>query len=269
MEESVRAGVRALAEQDGTLDATDTPTDPPTLAPQTEGRSAAERPRTTTPKTTQRRPAAQSRPASKPAPAAPKPKPVTDDGPKPGTVTLNAVGDSVMLGAAGAMKDRFGSKSIINAAKNRRWSEAPQVVKDWAHAGKLGRVLVLHLGNNGPMKQADVEAVLKEGKKAEHILLVTVRVNKPWQNEVNDTLRKQAEKHAKVWLVDWQAVSSGHRDWFYSDGTHVTRTGAENYAKLIASKIPPEKTPTPKPTPPPTKKPTPSPTPSGGLLDPD
>lgn len=188
-------------------------------------------------------------------------------GPKRGTVTISAVGDSVMLGAASRMKARFGSKSYINAETNRRYGQASTVVRDWRKSGRLGRVLIIHLGNNGPATPHEVEAALKEAKPAAHILLVTVRVTKPWQNATNDTLRKVAKKHAKVWLVDWYATSKGHRDWFYSDGTHMTGAGADAYTKLLAAKIPPQKKAAPKPTPKPKPKPKPTPTPTPDLVD--
>lgn len=186
-------------------------------------------------------------------------------GPKPGSITLSAVGDSVMLGAATRMKARFGSKSYINAEKNRRYSQAAKVVSAWRKSGRLGRVLVVHLGNNGPAKPAELDAVFKEAKPAEHILLITVRVTKPWQDSVNATLKAAAKKHDKVWLVDWHATSRGHPDWFYSDGTHMNGAGADAYTKLVAAKIPPAKKAAPKPKPDPTSKPKPTPTP--GLVD--
>jgi peptidoglycan/LPS O-acetylase OafA/YrhL len=193
----------------------------------------------------------------------------TAKGPKRGSVKLSAVGDSVMLGAAEKMKSRFGAKSYISAKKNRRWSEAKNVVREFRVHNHLGRVLILHLGNNGPMKAEDVEAVLRQARPAEEILLVTVRVSKPWQKAVNDTLRQQAKKHAHVEIVDWNKASGGHRDWFYSDGTHVNPKGGDAYVKLIAGSIPPEK---PKETKAPSTskpKPTPTPGPIDGVLDPD
>ena len=61
-------------------------------------------------------------------------------------------------------------------------------------------------------------------------------------------------------LADWNAASAGHSDWFYSDGTHMNRKGAEAYTKLLAAKIPETKDEaTPKPKPKATPKATPTP----------
>ncbi len=194
--------------------------------------------------------------------AAPRPFPVRG-GPPKDTVKVTAMGDSVMLGAAPQLKERFGKSSYVNAEKNRQWSQGVTAVKVFKEQGKLGKVLIVHLGNNGPAKAEHVEAILKEIKGiSHHLVLVTVRVTKPWQDSMNQVIKDAARKHPKkIVIANWYRMSEGHRDWFYSDGTHLTRVGAENYTKLLAGSVPPD--PTPRPTP----KPTPKPTPTPGLLD--
>ena len=175
-------------------------------------------------------------------------------------VSTSAIGDSVMLGAAGPLHDQLGSSSYIDAKKNRQYRDATAVARDMRVKGRLGHVVVVHLGNNGPAKRADIDAVLNYLRDARRVLLVTVRVDKGWQASVNDTLRAAAKGRSQVRIVDWYGYSGGHADWFWSDGTHLRPAGAREYAKLIASSVPPE----PKPTP----APTPSPTPTPGLLPP-
>jgi peptidoglycan/LPS O-acetylase OafA/YrhL len=185
------------------------------------------------------------------------------EGPPKNTVKVTAMGDSVMLGAAPDLKERFGKSSYVNAEKNRQWRQGVQAIRVFKKQGKLGRVLIAHLGNNGGAKPEHIEAILKEIKGiSHHLVLATVRVTKPWQDQVNDVIKKAAKKHPKsIVIANWYRMSEGHRDWFYSDGTHLTRKGAEEYTKLLAGSVPPD--PTPKPKPKPTPKP--SPTPEGLL----
>lgn len=165
-----------------------------------------------------------------------------------------------MVGGAKALHDRLGSSGYIDAAKNRRFSEAATIARNLREQGRLGRIVIVHLGNNGPVTDGEVEAFLHEVKGVQSVLLVTVRVTKPWEGAVNDTLRAAHQRHkTTIRLVDWHAYSEGHPDWFYSDGTHLNRPGAENYAKLLTGSIPPP--PKPKPTPKPKPKPTPTPGP--------
>src|SRR5205814_7300419 len=67
----------------------------------------------------------------------------------PVDVSTSALGDSVMLGAAGPLHDRLGSSSYIDAKKNRQYREAVSVARDMRAKGRMGRAVVVHLGNNG------------------------------------------------------------------------------------------------------------------------
>jgi hypothetical protein len=196
-------------------------------------------------------------PGAQPA-AVPAGKLPTASGPRPGTVKLAAIGDSVMLGAAPELKSRLGNSAYIDAVKSRHFGEGTQRVHELRKEHRLGRVLVFHLGNNGPVKREEVDALMNEAKGLQKVLLVNVRVDRDWQDEVNVTLKDAAKRYKTIKLVDWYGTSQGHRDWFYSDSTHVNRTGADAYSKLIASSVPP---PPPPPTPKPTPKPSPTPTP--------
>jgi hypothetical protein len=183
-------------------------------------------------------------------------------GPPKNTVKITAMGDSVMLGAAPQLKDRFGEDSYVNAEKNRQWYQGVTAVHVFKQQGRLGGVLIAHLGSNGPAKPEYIDAIMKEVKGiSHHVVLVTVRVTKPWQDQVNQVIKDAAKKYPQsIVIANWYRMSEGHHDWFYSDGTHLTRTGAEQYTKLLAGSVPPDP---PKPTP----RPTPTPTPTPGLLD--
>ena len=73
----------------------------------------------------------------------------------PAPVTV--VGDSVMVGAAPALHDRLGAKGFIDARVSRQFDDGTKVVHDLRAQGRLGRVVIVHLGNNGPVKASDVD----------------------------------------------------------------------------------------------------------------
>jgi hypothetical protein len=176
-------------------------------------------------------------------------------------VSVTTVGDSVMVGAAGALHEKLGSSGYIDAKKNRRFSEAADIVRALRDQSRLGRVLIVHLGNNGPVKDEEVNALIRQAKRVDHVLLVTVRVNKAWGGHVNEVIRSAARRYKQIRVVDWYSYSEGHSDWFWSDGTHLRRAGADAYAKLLTGSIPkPEPTPTPRPKATPTPNPIPLPT---------
>jgi hypothetical protein len=186
--------------------------------------------------------------ASAPAPA-PQPGPKLS-APAPGSVPVTAIGDSVMVSAAGELAKRLGATGYIDAKQNRYFSQAAPIIHDLRAQGRLGRVVVIHLGNNGPVSSGDVDAVMRELTGVPNVLLVTVRVNTSWQNSVNQTLRDAAGRYSTIQIVDWYAHSAGHGDWFQSDGTHFRSSsgpGANAYADLIAGSIPPPPTTTTEP----------------------
>jgi hypothetical protein len=187
-------------------------------------------------------------------------------GPAPGSVRVVAIGDSVMLGAAKSLKERLGSSSYIDANKNRQFRDSDELVKELRKQKRLAPNLIIHLGNNGPVKSQEIKDLLAAAKGVQKFMFVTVRVTKPWQDSVNAALKDADKNRKEVKIVNWYRFSEGHRDWFYSDGTHVNRAGADNYAALLHGSVP-KATPKPKPKP----KPKPSPTPDGllpGIIDP-
>jgi peptidoglycan/LPS O-acetylase OafA/YrhL len=171
-------------------------------------------------------------PVSPPAPAPPSPAATS--------VTTTLIGDSVMITAAATLRARLGDAAWIDAKQNRQFSAGVSILRDLRERGGLGQVVVLALGNNGPVTAAQVDAVMTELAGGARVLLVTVRVSRSWQDGVNETLRAAAARNPTVTIVDWWGASAGHPDWFQPDGTHFptdSGPGARAYANLIADAV--------------------------------
>ncbi len=180
-----------------------------------------------------------------PLPSETAPPPAEEEPAAPDTVpvgvTVRAVGDSVMVSATGALEARLGPSGYIDAELNRQFADGIAVARGIREQGGAG-VVVVHLGNNGPVEAADVDALMAELVDVPTVLLVNVRVSAPWRDSVNQTLADAAGRHPRIRLVDWYAASEGHADWFQSDGTHFRTTsgpGANAFADLIVASIPP------------------------------
>jgi len=175
----------------------------------------------------------------------------------PAGVTIRAIGDSVMVSAAGALQDRLGASGYIDAELSRQFSDGIAVARDIVTQGGAS-VVVVHLGNNGPVQARDVDALVNELSGIPAVLLVNVRVDSPWRASVNQTLAEAAERYPSATLVDWYGASEGHADWFQSDGTHFRTTsgpGANAFADLIVASIPAPAPPSTAAPPPPTAPP--------------
>src|SRR5439155_22188679 len=132
------------------------------------------------PTTTQSTPApsSTSSAAPRPAPRASAPRPAraapapasTVPRPPPPPVPVTAIGDSVMVGAAPALHDRLGANGFIDARVSRQFDEGIHVVHDLHAQGRLGRVVIIHLGDNGPIKPEQMDQMMGELAGVPHVL---------------------------------------------------------------------------------------------------
>jgi len=177
-----------------------------------------------------------------PTTAAPAPPPPP---PPPPPIPVLAIGDSVMVGAAPALQAKLGPGAYIDAHIGRQFSDGILVAQSYRDHGRLGRVVVVHLGDNGPIRPSDIDALLDTLKGVPNVLLVNVRVPRSWQAEVNSELNAAVARHPGVKLVDWFGFSGPHGDWFESDHTHLKEAGMAAFADMIVGAIPPPPPPPP------------------------
>ena len=145
-----------------------------------------------------------------------------------------AIGDSVMLGAAPGLEARFGPQLVLEATVGFQMIDAPGLVRRLADEGRLGDVVIVHLGANGPFPDSTVDEIMAVvGRRP--VLLVNVKVPRRWEAEVNDRIAAAAERYPNIEVVDWRTVSESEDGLLWRDGHHLTPTGAERYADLLAS----------------------------------
>ncbi len=150
-----------------------------------------------------------------------------------------AVGDSVMVGAREALRERF-DRIAVDARVARQVAGGIAVLEAYRDAGRLGRVVVIHLGNNGRFTTPQFEQIMRVLAGVEHVLFVNVKVPRRWEASVNAVLVAGVRRHpGQAILVSWRRL---WRDCpgrvFGSDATHVTAHGAKCYARIIAASIP-------------------------------
>jgi hypothetical protein len=69
------------------------------------------------------------------------------------------------------------------------------------------------------------------------VVVVNVRVTKPWEPDVNRVLAEQVPTYPNARLLDWWGESAMHGDWFAKDKTHLNAAGANSYSLLIAAAL--------------------------------
>ncbi|MFW5438625.1 hypothetical protein [Paenibacillus apiarius] len=159
-----------------------------------------------------------------------------DEKPSKSSVEVTAIGDSVLVGVAPYLKELIPGIDI-DGKVSRQMSEAKDVVAQLDSKEKLGKIVIIELGTNGPFSSEKLEELLNTIGENRQIYLVNSRVPRDWQDSVNETLAKAAEERSNVTLIDWHSLSADKSEWFAKDGVHPQPEGAKAYASLIAKSI--------------------------------
>src|SRR5690606_10101139 len=131
----------------------------------------------------------------------------------PASVSVTALGDSVMLGAAAALEQAIpgieieGEVGLQAAAAVERL----RVLRD---NGLLGDVVVIHIGTNGIIRDSEFEAMLEMLSDVPRVVVVNVKVPRAWEDPNNSLLAGAAGNYANVRLIDWHGASAEEGDYF-------------------------------------------------------
>lgn len=146
------------------------------------------------------------------------------------------IGDSVMLGASGGLRRVLGGRAVIDAAVSRQFTEGAAALRRRLRSMPADATVLIHLGNNGYIPFRPFEALMRELSRRPRVVLVTVRVNRRWQDSVNDAIRHAARRYDNAVIADWHAVSGGAG--VLRDGAHTTAKGTAIYARTLSAKLP-------------------------------
>ena len=168
-------------------------------------------------------------PPTTPAPAAPAAPPTTI-----AKFPIIALGDSVMLGAAPSLRD---NGAWVDAVVGRQLIKGIEIMQQYVAAGSLGDVVIVHLGNNGPTSEERFDELLDLLKDVRLVIILTVKVPKPWEADNNTFIFNMPAKHPNVRLIDWNGLSQTFENVFYSDGIHLRPQGQMIYTQLVMDTI--------------------------------
>jgi lysophospholipase L1-like esterase len=151
---------------------------------------------------------------------------------------VTAVGDSVMLGAAGALQTTIGGDHVyVDAQESRQFSAGVDTLQALHDQGQLGDEVVVQLGTNGTVNPDDFNRMMGILKDAKRVVILNAHVDRPWEQEVNDTLADGVKKYKNARLVDWHAIAADHPEFFWDDGIHLRPEGQQFYAELVAGNL--------------------------------
>jgi peptidoglycan/LPS O-acetylase OafA/YrhL len=158
--------------------------------------------------------------------ASPSPSSARDNG------RVSAIGDSVMLGARRSLQTAIpGTRVDASVARFPGGFIGP--LKRYVRADRLAPVVVLHPGTNGVLPESMMREMLDILADSPRVVVVNTNMPRKWRAPNNAVIEKVVADYPNAVLADWYSASKGKREYFVSDGIHLSRSGANAYAELI------------------------------------
>ena len=146
-----------------------------------------------------------------------------------------AIGDSVMLGAANELTDLG---LVVDAVPSRVFADVVDLVAELAEQDRLPSTLVVSVGINGPIARSDMDEFIRLVADVDTVVLATMVESHDWAEANNELIFDAADAAGNVSVFEWNRFSTTcPGDCFAADGIHLTPSGREYYAGLLATAI--------------------------------
>lgn len=165
------------------------------------------------------------------------PSPTAPADPPP-SVSVTALGDSVMLGAVAALEQAMPG-IYIEGEVGLQAAAAVKRLQALRTNGQLGDVVVIHIGTNGIIRDSEFEAMMDLLTDVPRVVVVNVKVPRPWEDPNNRMLAGSVADYPNAVLIDWHGTAAEQGDYFWTDGIHLRPEGASVYASMIAAQATP------------------------------
>ena len=138
-----------------------------------------------------------------------------------------------MLGAVDALYEKF-PNGYFDGKVSRTILEAEDVIEELKNKGALGDTLILALANNGDYRDWICEELMEYVGDRQVYWITAVLADDP---EFNTRFSEFAKNYPNIHIVDWEAASKDHPEYFYADGIHLKPDGMYAYAEVIYNAI--------------------------------
>lgn len=149
--------------------------------------------------------------------------------------TIWLTGDSVILGIRVALAE-IRPLLVVNARVGRGSVELlAEMEGDLEKAA--GATVVMDLGNNDLLAEETVRKIFELVKESPRVVVVNTAVPRPYRDANNSLVESLAQEYSNIRVVDWNAISDGHPEYFAPDGVHLVPTGVSAYVMAIDSAL--------------------------------
>ena len=157
-----------------------------------------------------------------------------------GMIHMAAIGDSVMLGSAHALRHDFAGIQI-DAKVSRYVGAGLGIAKQFEANQQLGDVVLIGLGTNGPITgyyEGETKALLNYlGPNRQIFWVNNYAPGIQWIEGNNAYLKQLDREYPNLHIIDWASLAAKHRDWLGDDGIHPNDTGVKEYSQFIHDEI--------------------------------
>jgi len=151
---------------------------------------------------------------------------------------VTAIGDSVMLGAKGALEAKIPGIHV-DAAVSRQFGNGIDIIRQLKESGQLSPVVVIGLGTNGTITDGHMAALQQLLADRQRVIFLNLKVPRSWEAGDNAVIQKWVPQFGNAVLINWNGEGSLHPEFFYEDHIHLNTAGRTRYADLIAAQINP------------------------------
>jgi peptidoglycan/LPS O-acetylase OafA/YrhL len=145
---------------------------------------------------------------------------------------LWVTGDSVILGIRAVLGESH-PIALINARIGR---QAPELLDVMIHDKPQVKnsTVIFDIGNNNALTRDEVTSIFETVKDQPKIIVINTAVPRPWRDSNNALVADVAHQYSHVTLIDWNAISEGHPEYFAPDGVHLVPAGVAVYVAEIS-----------------------------------
>jgi len=120
---------------------------------------------------------------------------------------------------------------------SRQFPAAAGLMSDLLAEENPPQAIVVHLGTNGLVDDAQFDRVMLEAAEVPLVVFVNIRVPRDWETATNAALAAGVERWDNAILVDWIGASDDDDSNFAGDGFHPSLDGRVLYSELIMDAV--------------------------------
>lgn len=147
------------------------------------------------------------------------------------------IGDSVPGDAQPQFKSYF-PNGLLDTYVGRSPTQMASVLKGYLDQGVVGNIVILEAFANNSISDDALDAMVNACGNRMVYLVTCHSDNAERTQKFNDAIRRAAERHDNVKVIDWYAYSRDHvEEWLYRDGVHLREAGKDPYVSYLANSV--------------------------------